>query len=198
MKKIKIKNYIKNIYKGINFINRFFYRYIIVEFKKQLLESCGRKVFIGKRSIITYFNVNIGNDVFIGPNAIFLSTKAKIFINDHVMFGPQVTMITGDHRFDVIGKYITEISDDEKKPENDKDIIIEGDNWIGSNATILKGVRIGKGSIIAANSLVNRDVPKYSIYGGNPAKLIRERFSKQEIIDHEKKIQDSVYNKDEF
>jgi acetyltransferase-like isoleucine patch superfamily enzyme len=55
-------------------------------------------------------------------------------------------------------------------------VIIENDVWIASNCTIGKGVRIGKGSIIAANSFVNKDVPSYSIVGGVPARFIRSRI----------------------
>jgi virginiamycin A acetyltransferase len=55
-------------------------------------------------------------------------------------------------------------------------IIIEDDVWIGFGSTILSGVRIGKGSVIAAGSVVVKDVEPYSVYGGNPAKLIKYRF----------------------
>jgi acetyltransferase-like isoleucine patch superfamily enzyme len=60
-------------------------------------------------------------------------------------------------------------------------IVIGNDVWIASNVKILSGVKIGDGAVIGANSLVTKDVPKYAIYGGNPAKLIRMRFS-EDII----------------
>ncbi len=71
------------------------------------------------------------------------------------------------------------IGDDEKLPENDQDIILEGDNWIGANAIILKGVTIGYGSIVAAGAVVTKSVPPYSIVGGVPAKVIKPRFPEQ-------------------
>ena len=55
-------------------------------------------------------------------------------------------------------------------------VFIEDDVWIPANCTIGKGVRIGKGAIISANSFVNRDVPAYSIVGGVPAKIIKSRI----------------------
>jgi virginiamycin A acetyltransferase len=61
------------------------------------------------------------------------------------------------------------------------DTWVGNDVWIGQNATILPGLRIGDGAIIAANSTVTRDVEPYAIVGGNPAKLIRMRFSEAEI-----------------
>lgn len=57
------------------------------------------------------------------------------------------------------------------------DTIIGNDVWIGQNATILPGVTIGDGAIVAANSVVTKDIPPYCIYGGNPAKKIKQRFS---------------------
>ena len=60
-------------------------------------------------------------------------------------------------------------------------IIIENDVWIGYRVTILSGIRIGNGAIVAAGSVVTRDVPPYSIVGGVPARIIRYRFN-QEII----------------
>lgn len=56
------------------------------------------------------------------------------------------------------------------------DIIIKNDVWIGANVTILSGIKIGNGVVIAANSVVTKDIPDYAIVGGNPAKLIKMRF----------------------
>ena len=61
------------------------------------------------------------------------------------------------------------------------DTIIENDVWIGYGSTIMPGVRIGNGSIIAAKSTVTKDVEPYSIIGGNPGKLIRKRFDDSQI-----------------
>lgn len=61
------------------------------------------------------------------------------------------------------------------------DTVVENDVWIGANATIMPGIHIGNGAIIAANSTVTKDVAPYSIVGGNPAKEIRKRFSNEKI-----------------
>jgi acetyltransferase-like isoleucine patch superfamily enzyme len=68
-----------------------------------------------------------------------------------------------------------------KNEKTKGDIVIGNDVWIASNVKILSGVKIGDGAVIGASSLVTKDVPKYAIYGGNPAKLIRMRFP-EEII----------------
>ena len=74
----------------------------------------------------------------------------------------------------------------EKKNENDLPVKIEGDNWIGANATILKGVTVGFGSVVAAGAVVTHDVLPYSIVGGVPAKILSMRFTDVEIQEHEK------------
>lgn len=63
------------------------------------------------------------------------------------------------------------------------DTVVGNDVWIGSEAMVLPGVHIGHGAIIAARAVVTRDVPPYTIVGGNPAKVIRERFSSQKIAE---------------
>lgn len=74
----------------------------------------------------------------------------------------------------------------EKLPENDLNVKIESGVWVGCNVTILKGVTIGRGAIVAAGALVIKDVLPYSIVGGNPAKLLKMRFSPEQIIEHER------------
>lgn len=72
-----------------------------------------------------------------------------------------------------------------KLPENDQDVIFEGDNWIRMNVTILKGVTIGRGCIVAAGAVVNKSTPRYSIVGGVPAKVLKMRFTPEQIKGHE-------------
>ena len=154
-------------------------------YKKKMLQ-CGTEVFFSPYdSVFTYESMHIGNHVSIGYHADFVATRSKIIIGDHVVFGPHVSIRGGDHRFDIPGRYIDSIGDEEKLPENDADVIFEGDNWIGMNATILKGVIVGRGAIIAAGAVVSRSLPPYCIAGGVPAKVLKMRFSPEEIEKHE-------------
>lgn len=132
-----------------------------------LLKKHGSNVHISPPFNITWQNVTVGNNVYLGPNTMIVSTRAEVIMHDNIMFGPGVTIITGDHRFDILGRTMISITESEKLPENDKDVIINSDVWVGANVTILKGVTIGEGSIVAAGALVIKDVPEYSIVGGD-------------------------------
>jgi acetyltransferase-like isoleucine patch superfamily enzyme len=116
---------------------------------------------------------------------MLLATRAEIRIGSHVMFGPGVTIRGGNHRFDLLGRYVDTITDMEKRTEDDLGVLIEDDVWVGGNATILHGVKVGRGSIIGASAVVTRDVPPYSIAVGNPARVIGRRFTDEEIARHE-------------
>lgn len=90
--------------------------------------------------------------------------RGGIMIEDHVFIGPNVNVITENHaenpelRHNVYGK----------------PILIKRNAWIGATAVILPGVTIGENAIVAAGSIVTKDVPDNTIVGGNPAKIIRE------------------------
>ncbi len=87
-----------------------------------------------------------------------------------------------------------DISNKEKNAHDDQDIVVEDDVWIGARAIILKGVTIGKGSIVGAGAVVTKTIPPYSIVGGIPAKVLRFRFSKEEIVKHEKMLAERYKN----
>ena len=153
---------------------------------KGSLASCGKNVCIGRGSNFSGIeNVSIGNYSSLGSGTRILTTRAKVKIENYVMFGPAVTIVSGDHRTDMIGKYMAEIADSDKRPNDDLDVIIEDDVWVGTKAVILKGVTVGKGSVVAAGSIVTKDVPPYSIVGGVPARVIKMRFTPEEIKEHE-------------
>lgn len=150
---------------------------------RPLFKKCGRGVIFSPYDHFTYDTIELGDDVTIGFGASFIATESSITIGNKVMFGPNVTIRGGNHNTSIIGKYMYDVH--EKRPDDDLPIVIEDDVWVGTNVTILKGVRVSRGSIIAAGAVVNRDVSPYSIVGGVPAKLIKMRWSKEEIHKHE-------------
>ena len=144
----------------------------------------GRNFIFDPESIFSYENIEVGNDVYIGPNAVLSASMSALYIGDKAMIGPNVTIMGGDHNVTVIGKYMLDVKD--KLPDNDKPVFIEKDVWVGACSTILKGVRIGRGAIVAAGALVVKDVPPYAIVGGVPARVLKMRFSESEIAEHER------------
>lgn len=136
----------------------------------------------------SFNTIEVGDDVYIGTGATFLASESKIVIGSKVMFGPNVTILGGDHNTGVIGKYMFDVK--EKRPIDDLPVFIEDDVWIGASAIILKGVTISRGSIVAAGALVNKDIPAYSIAIGFPAKVIRKRWHDEDIQKHEKLLND--------
>ena len=116
-----------------------------------------------------YDQLKIGEYCFFN-RGVFLSAKGGISIGSNVIFGPEVKILSSSHNYE---------GDQIPYDSNDKDILksvnIEDHVWIGGFVLILPGVNIGKGSIVGAGSVVTRNVPEYSIVGGNPAKVIKNR-----------------------
>ena len=179
-----------------NFIVRIYWRGWKIYTKKKFI-SCGKNVYLGKNSVFTANHIEIGDDVYIGERASFICAVSKIHIGNGVMFGPNVTIRGGNHRIDMVGKRMIDITEQEKRKDDDLDVWIEDDVWIGCNCTILKGVRIGTGSVVGAGSVVVKDIPPYSIYTGIPAKKIRKRFSEEQLVLHQKLVSNVKDGKNE-
>jgi acetyltransferase-like isoleucine patch superfamily enzyme len=144
----------------------------------------GRNFIFDPSSHFTYQTIAVGDDVSIGGGAIFMASESNIIIGNKVMFGPNVIVVGGNHNTSVVGKFMYDIH--EKRPGDDQDVIFEDDVWVGAGAMILKGVRVGRGSIVAAGAVVNKDVPPYTVVGGIPAKVIAPRFAELEtVLNHE-------------
>lgn len=108
-------------------------------------------------------NIVFGKRVFVNANAFFMD-RGGIVIDEGVFIGPNVSLITMNH----------EENPSQRKIMYSKPIHICRNVWIGAGATILPGVTVGEGSIIAAASVVTRDVPPMTVMAGNPAKKMRE------------------------
>lgn len=137
------------------------------------LDNFNRNIYImGGCKFENYRKTKFGKWVFVNHDTTF-STPQGITVGDYVMIGPKCLFASVHHSFD-----------DWDKPmifqhAEIKNIVIEDDVWIGANVTVLGGVRVGRGSVIAAGAVVSRDVEPYSIVGGVPAKLIRHRFDEE-------------------
>lgn len=156
-------------------------------FWKRKMKYCGKGVYLRPMSsdIKGLRNLSIGDGTSIPKGSTIYCTIAPLTIGRKVIFGPHPTIITGDHRIDVVGKFIIDVGDAEKNGLQDAPVVIEDDVWCGANVTILKGVTIGRGSVVAAGAVVTKSFPPYSIIGGVPARMIRMRFSPEQIRMHE-------------
>ena len=128
--------------------------------------------------------MSFGNYVRIHKYATIFSTDAKLIIGNKVALGPKVTIMTGNHATDTIGTFMWDVHT--KKEGLDKDVILEDEIWVGSNVTILSGAHISRGCVIAAGAIVNKYIPPYAIVAGVPAKVLKYRFTPEQIIEHEK------------
>lgn len=125
-------------------------------------------------------DIEFGNHVQFGPGCI-IHCDAK-FGNKVIVANNVAFVGRDDHRYDIVGMTIWD------SPRGDaKKIFVEDDVWIGHGSCILSGVRIGKGSVIAAGSVVTKDIAPYSIAAGVPARVIKKRFSGNKIALHERK-----------
>ena len=170
----------------LSLIPSYFYDKLLAVFYKGAMMYCGKHVYLrpSGSDFKGLWNMSVGDYTSIPKGSVFYCTEASLTIGKKVIFGPHPTIITGDHRIDVVGKYIMDSK--EKLPENDAPVVIEDDVWIGANVTILKGVTIGRGSVVAAGAVVTKSCPPYSIIGGVPAKVLKMRFSAEAIKIHEK------------
>lgn len=135
---------------------------------------CGRGVFIwGKEKIV------IGNNFYIGK---YSSIETSCIIGDNVIIANHVGIVGRyDHNYQQIGvpvRLASQIRDKDYSWKGLNEITYIGnDVWIGFGAIIMSGVKIADGTIIAAGSIVTHDTEPYTIYGGVPAKKIKERFN---------------------
>lgn len=153
------------------------------------------KEFLGKIGENYYFQgpvqFNYGTHTFIGDHFfanfnLTVMDDARIYIGDHVMFGPNVSLMATDHPLLPRERTAMKYPDGHvSMSEFAKEIHIGNDVWIAANAVILGGVHIGDGAVIGAGSVVTKDVPAgYLAYGVpcRPARPITEKDSKMELL----------------
>lgn len=139
----------------------------------------------GSKNVFLYEGVSIGGGHISATNAKFVMKKNSVSSTG-------LMVRTGNHMQEV-GKWFRYIDDAYKLShsapgEYDKDVTVEEDVWLGVNVTLLSGVTVGRGSIVAAGAVVSKDVPPYSIVGGVPAKFIKFKWNINQILEHEAKL----------
>lgn len=112
-------------------------------------------------------HVHFGEGVYANSN-LTLVDDGHIYIGDRVMIGPNVTIATANHPFDIEQR--------RKGLQYNRDVYIGENVWIGAGAIIVPGVHIGKNTVIGAGSIVTRDIPENVLAVGNPCRVIRENI----------------------
>jgi acetyltransferase-like isoleucine patch superfamily enzyme len=144
---------------------------------------CSNKIILGDNVTIckgaqirpsSYYSGNLGWGLKMGNSSSigaysYIGCSGRIEIGDNVMMGPCVNIIAENHNYGDLQKPMN------VQGVNNIGIRIENDVWIGTRVTILDGVHIGQGAIIAAGAVVNQAVPEYAIVGGVPAKVLKLR-----------------------
>lgn len=178
--------------KTLNLVKKMILKYYIKQIKEKYklnkANDLWRKTnkhnftFVARYNSIPY--ILVGKKTYGTIDAIVANKTNKLIIGDFCSIADGVLFIvSAEHNANAISTYPfkTFYGIDSYEGKSKGDIVIEDDVWIGANSIILSGVRIGKGAIIGAGSVVTKDVQEYSIVCGNPAKLIRYRFNEDKI-----------------
>lgn len=151
-----------------------------------LFRAHGKRFRFDPRGVYTYDTITVGDNVNLGMGATMIAALSEIKIGNNVMFGPEVMVIGGGHNMETVGLPMAAVRD--KRPGDDLGVVIEDDIWIGARAIILRGVTVGRGSVIGAGAVVTSDVPRYAIVAGCPARVLRFRWPVETILEHEEKL----------
>ena len=138
-------------------------------------------------------NLIIEDNVVIRSGAVIILHTGRLIIRKNTMIAQHLTVVSGNHTTPPpINQWQYDAILDSSK-DQEQDVIINEDVWIGVNVTLLCGVNIGRGAIIGAGSVVTKSIPPYTIAVGNPCKVIKYKYNLEEIISREK----TLYNEKE-
>lgn len=130
--------------------------------------------------------VEIYDQARISSGFRLISYRGKFIVKKYSVVAADCTAVTQNHKSTVTIPHswlgINHINDDES------DIVVEEDVWVGCGVTLLKGAHLGRGCICASRSLINKEIPPYAVVAGVPAKIIAVKFSKEQILRHEQKL----------
>jgi len=137
------------------------------KYMHEVFAECGENCYIELPFHANWggHHLHLGSGVYMNFNMTMVD-DGNIYIGNKVMFGPNVTIITGTHPVNPSLR--------ERGLQYNKDVYIEDNAWIGSGVTILPGVKIGKNSVIAAGSMVTKDIPENVVAAGIPCRVMRK------------------------
>lgn len=153
--------------------------------KEMNFKEKGENVHIERGSSFHYSeNISLGDNVYLGPNSTFFG-QGGITIGSGSILAHKVEILTTNHNYD--SNNLQSIPYD--KESIMRPVTIKENVWIGSNVYIVPGVTIEEGAVIGMGAVVTKDIPKYAVVGGNPAKVIKYRnAARYEKLKQENKI----------
>lgn len=174
-----IINRLKNLRRGINVAFQLF----VAPFDISKYGKLGRYSVVKSNSSLVSRNMFIDDWCVIQDRVNFISNKGKLIVKKYSVISSGCTIVPGAHRLTVgVPFYLAttnHFNDDEG------DIIIEEDCWIGAGSFLLPKCHIGRGAVVGAGSVVKKDIPPYAVVVGVPAKIIAVKFTLEQILKHE-------------
>lgn len=143
---------------------------VLRRLRKKVLKRLARNAFFpGWRvQLLRWCGFQIGADVYIADDILIveeLADRHNVSIGDRVSIAPRVTIVTSSHPNNSLIRAFA--------PVAHGPVIIEADAWIGAGAILLPGIRVGRGAVVGAQSVVAEDVPPLHVVAGQPARLVR-------------------------
>ena len=162
---------------------KFFHR---PKYSRRQFGAIGPHCRIGDECALVPENMYLDDYVVIQNRVNFISSEGRLVVKRHSVISSQCIIIPGTHT-PVAGmpfyfQTMEHIGDDHAT------ITIEEDCWIGAGSILLMKSRIGRGAVVAAGSVVTKAVPPYAVVAGNPARIIGVKFSKEDVLRHEKAL----------
>lgn len=183
-------------------------RFIIYRFFRKLYrayywKNANKHNGIILKNVHNYKKVIAGKHSYGIVDALFASkTGEKLYIGNFCSIGENVLfVVAAEHGYKSLSSFPfkVKIAGEKNEALSKGDIVVKDDVWIGINSTILSGITINQGAVVAAGSVVTKDVPPYAIVAGNPAKIIKYRFSEPIIekllkVDYSKLTDEKIIN----
>lgn len=181
----------------IRFIKSFIHKYIEIHRRKQYTNITDTSIIPSNVRVYNKKNLIMEEDTLIGENSVIMNPRAPFVMKKFSFTAREILVLDGNH-MSIVGIPMIKVTDRVKDAHPDgghynAPVVVEEDVWIGARVILLSGVTVGRGSIVAAGAVVTKDIPPYCIAGGVPAKVIRPKWSIEEIRSHEI----ALYSKEE-
>lgn len=178
-------NTIFRLYRGIYSVLWNLRQKILLEYIKRRMGYCGENVVLHYTSgIRDYSKLYMYDNTNIYHGFKLISYSGNFIMKEYSGAAEGLTVITGNHTRQN-GKFLKAYMHD-RASDNEDDVVVEEDVWLGANVTLCSGVKIGRGANIGTGSVVRKNIPPYAIAVGNPAKVVGFCFTPDEIVEHEK------------